>query len=56
MLAYNIYKNEEKIIFETCLATMGAKTKEGGGAHYQRREWEELSYCKYKFNFNQYMF
>lgn len=31
MLAYNINKNEEKIIFETCLATMGAKTKEGGG-------------------------
>lgn len=30
MLAYNINKNEEKIIFETCLATMGAKTKEGG--------------------------
>lgn len=47
MLAYNIYKKEEKIIFKTCLATMGAKTKEGGGgAHYQRREWEELSYCK----------
>lgn len=31
MLAYNINKNEEKIIFETCLATMGAKIKEGGG-------------------------
>lgn len=46
MLAYNIYKKEEKIIFKTRLATMGAKTKEGGGAHYQRREWEELSYCK----------